>query len=170
MTNPAEVVETYLAAFYGGSPQARSQLADDFCFTGPSAHFHGADAFLRASGHAVASTRRVEIERLFTDGNDVAAFYILHLDHRVEHIRIAERFRLENDKIVSSTLVMDTAPFLARNAAAEPAAVAIDPVCHMEVDTSAPAATRMHDGTTYYFCSNGCAEAFAREPERYLAA
>jgi Cu+-exporting ATPase len=38
----------------------------------------------------------------------------------------------------------------------------------MEVDMDAPAATREHQGTTYYFCSAGCAEAFAKRPEDYI--
>jgi uncharacterized membrane protein YraQ (UPF0718 family)/YHS domain-containing protein len=35
-----------------------------------------------------------------------------------------------------------------------------DPVCGMNVDTSAPVATRVRAGATYYFCSHRCAEAF----------
>ncbi|MFZ1063842.1 MAG: permease [Acidimicrobiales bacterium] len=37
---------------------------------------------------------------------------------------------------------------------------ATDPVCGMRVETSAPAATRVHDGVTYYFCSPRCATKF----------
>ncbi|HMF09068.1 MAG TPA: heavy metal translocating P-type ATPase [Thermoanaerobaculia bacterium] len=43
-----------------------------------------------------------------------------------------------------------------------------DPVCGMSVDPGAPAASRMHQGTTYLFCAPGCAAAFDREPEKYL--
>jgi Cu+-exporting ATPase len=47
---------------------------------------------------------------------------------------------------------------------------AIDPVCKMEVDTEAPpGGTYELDGTTYYFCSPGCREDFAEEPEEYLS-
>lgn len=46
-------------------------------------------------------------------------------------------------------------------------AKAIDPVCGMQVDTAKPAATREHDGTTFYFCSKGCAEAFDADPHKY---
>jgi YHS domain-containing protein len=169
MTDPRQLVETYLNAFYAGDPAARKFLADDFHFSGPSAHFHGADAFLKGAGHAAAGTQSVEIDKTFASGGEVAAFYTLHLDHRVGRIRIAERFRVADDRIAESTLIMDTAPFMTRQRLEAPN-VAIDPVCHMEVDKRAPAATRMHDGTTYYFCSPGCAEAFARAPQDYLAA
>lgn len=43
----------------------------------------------------------------------------------------------------------------------------IDPVCGMRVDPSSAAATREHDGVTFYFCSPGCAAAFDADPHRY---
>ena len=45
-----------------------------------------------------------------------------------------------------------------------------DPVCGMTVDPARAAATTEHAGTTYYFCSAGCAAKFRAEPEKYLAA
>lgn len=36
----------------------------------------------------------------------------------------------------------------------------VDPVCGMEVDPSAPAATLLHEGTTYLFCCTHCFEKF----------
>ncbi len=47
------------------------------------------------------------------------------------------------------------------------AAMAIDPVCGMQVDPAHAAATREHDGTTFYFCSAGCAATFDADPQRY---
>ena len=170
MYDAGRIVEDYLRAFYAGAPEARKLLADDFTFVGPSARFDGADAFLKASAHVAPSVTRIEIDKLFVDGDDVAAFYVLHLDHRVSTMPAAEHFHLKDGLIASSRLVMDTAPFLARSAARQPAEMAIDPVCHMEVDKSQPAATHVHEGTTYYFCSRGCAKAFAAAPGDYLAA
>jgi Cu+-exporting ATPase len=40
----------------------------------------------------------------------------------------------------------------------------------MLVDPEKPAARIENDGTTYYFCSKGCAGKFEREPQKYLAA
>ena len=46
---------------------------------------------------------------------------------------------------------------------------AIDPVCDMEVDTAdSPGGSFEHDGTTYYFCSPGCRDAFAADPAPFL--
>ena len=45
-----------------------------------------------------------------------------------------------------------------------------DPVCGMAVDPNNAAAKQEFRGNTYYFCSNRCAERFAKEPERFLSA
>jgi Cu+-exporting ATPase len=55
-------------------------------------------------------------------------------------------------------------------AAPPPAATAIDPVCGMTVDLSKGKPTCDYRGTTYHFCSAGCREKFAADPERYLKA
>ena len=47
------------------------------------------------------------------------------------------------------------------------AALVTDPVCGMSIDPKTAAATREHDGTTFYFCSAGCAEKFDADPHRY---
>ncbi len=45
-----------------------------------------------------------------------------------------------------------------------------DPVCGMSVDPATAAANVEHDGTTYYFCSTGCATAFTADPDKYAGA
>jgi Cu+-exporting ATPase len=51
-----------------------------------------------------------------------------------------------------------------------PATVQTDPVCGMTVNTATAAGMYEREGRTYYFCSPGCREKFATDPERYLAA
>jgi Cu+-exporting ATPase len=46
---------------------------------------------------------------------------------------------------------------------------AIDPICGMTVTPEDAAATREHDGTTYYFCSLHCARTFDADPDRYTS-
>jgi YHS domain-containing protein len=46
--------------------------------------------------------------------------------------------------------------------------MAIDPVCKMEVDESAPAATAEYKGKKYYFCAPGCKWQFEQDPEKFL--
>jgi len=43
-----------------------------------------------------------------------------------------------------------------------------DPVCGMAVEPARAAATRAHDGHTYFFCARGCAVAFEKEPWKYV--
>ena len=47
-------------------------------------------------------------------------------------------------------------------------AVVVDPVCHMHVEVAAAPARVPFNGTTYYFCSPPCAQAFAKHPPAYL--
>jgi xanthine dehydrogenase accessory factor len=47
---------------------------------------------------------------------------------------------------------------------------ALDPVCGMTVTADDAHRPFEHDGTRYYFCCVGCRDAFAADPERFLAA
>lgn len=42
-----------------------------------------------------------------------------------------------------------------------------DPVCGMEIDPGDAAASEVHDGVTFYFCSPACHQAFLADPHRY---
>ena len=44
----------------------------------------------------------------------------------------------------------------------------VDPVCKMLVSPETAAGEFEHDGKHYYFCSNGCREKFAADPQKYL--
>lgn len=43
----------------------------------------------------------------------------------------------------------------------------VDPVCGMTVEPENAAATRSHEGHTYYFCSTYCADEFDTKPAQY---
>jgi YHS domain-containing protein len=47
-------------------------------------------------------------------------------------------------------------------------AIAIDPVCGMEVDTETTQLSLEHDGRTYWFCGRGCLLDFQDDPDMYL--
>ncbi len=42
-----------------------------------------------------------------------------------------------------------------------------DPVCGMDLNVGQSTARATHEGTTYYFCSDGCKRSFETEPVRY---
>ncbi len=50
-----------------------------------------------------------------------------------------------------------------------PAGAAPDPVCGMQVDVATAAASLVHEGTRYHFCSIGCFDKFRSHPERYIS-
>ena len=163
MSDAREIVGQYLEALYRGDvATARHHLADDVKFSAPAATLRGADAVVKAAQHAARAVKAVEQRKVFVDGSDVCVFYDLLLDHRVARIAVAEWHQLRGEKIASIRVLLDTAPFMQAGASAN------DPVCHMNVSKATAAAVRVHRGTSYYFCNVGCAEAFEREPERYV--
>jgi len=54
--------------------------------------------------------------------------------------------------------------------AAHPAGSAKDPVCGMVVDPVTAQHKSEYQGTTYFFCCNGCRTKFEADPQKYLAA
>jgi xanthine dehydrogenase accessory factor len=46
--------------------------------------------------------------------------------------------------------------------------IAIDPVCHMEVEIASAHYQSEYQGKTYYFCAASCKTRFDKNPERYL--
>jgi adenylate cyclase len=56
-----------------------------------------------------------------------------------------------------------------RQGAHNPSGLPIDPVCRMAVDPWHGAGRLTHEGVEYWFCSLGCAGAFAQHPNRYTA-
>ncbi len=56
---------------------------------------------------------------------------------------------------------------VAPTAVEAPPAMAVDPVCGMEVDP-ATALSAVHVGTTYYFCSDSCRSRFVEDPHPFL--
>ncbi len=55
------------------------------------------------------------------------------------------------------------------HAAQHGGATATDPVCGMDVTIEGAKHTAIHDGESHYFCSAGCREKFAKDPEHYLS-
>ncbi|MEO5919246.1 MAG: YHS domain-containing protein [Candidatus Limnocylindrales bacterium] len=43
-----------------------------------------------------------------------------------------------------------------------------DPVCGMKISPADAVASIEHDGTTYYFCSQDCADSFRESPEDFV--
>ncbi|HKE51157.1 MAG TPA: XdhC family protein [Actinomycetes bacterium] len=70
--------------------------------------------------------------------------------------------------------IVATRPRVTMAAGSQPAAdaapaEALDPVCGMTVAVVLDALTLEHGGRQWYFCGPGCRDAFAADPDRYLA-
>ncbi len=48
--------------------------------------------------------------------------------------------------------------------------IAVDPICHMEVDIATAAYFSDYEGDRYYFCCAGCKATFEKDPDRYTVA
>ena len=60
-------------------------------------------------------------------------------------------------------------PMLGASSSGPSAAAVIDPVCGMTVDPATAAGSFAHQGTTYFFCCQGCLTKFRADPARYLS-
>jgi YHS domain-containing protein len=47
--------------------------------------------------------------------------------------------------------------------------MAIDPVCHMEVDEQTAKWKSEYEGKIYYFCAPGCKASFEKDPMKYIS-
>jgi Cu+-exporting ATPase len=48
-------------------------------------------------------------------------------------------------------------------------AMVVDPVCGMRIESDEAAGTVDREGTTYYFCSQTCLDAFKADPTAYVS-
>jgi Cu+-exporting ATPase len=158
-----------MRAYYAGDTEtARRYVCDDVSFMGPAASFTSADDYLSTSAHAASMLREINIQRIFVDDGDVCV--ISHLETKAfsDPMLVADWYHLEGDRIASIQTIFDRGPFVS-GSVERTQNTAVDPVCHMNVDTSAQPPTRTWADSTYYFCSEGCARAFGNNPDRYLA-
>jgi membrane fusion protein, copper/silver efflux system len=73
--------------------------------------------------------------------------------------------------VVSGTFLLDAESRMQQASSASAPKPETDPVCAMDVDREKAvqaARTTVHNGTTYYFCSDQCKKDFEKSPGRYL--
>jgi hypothetical protein len=76
MTSAKEIVERYKAAMGRGDfTAARELLHDDLAFYGPIDTFNRADDYIAASKRLANIIQRIDLKKVFVDGDDVCVLY-----------------------------------------------------------------------------------------------
>ena len=92
----------------------RQMLADDGDFIGPLQSFNDADAFMRAAEVFMKLVKKVNIERVLTDGDDVCVFWdYATIVPSIPIIPVAAWLKIEADKIKYFHLHFNPAAFVA---------------------------------------------------------
>jgi len=90
-----------------------------------------------------------------------------------ERVQILKGLMAGERVVISGNFLLDSESRMKSAAEGVFGAASTDPVCGMEVDqkrATASGRTFDYEGTTYYFCSDGCVTKFKAEPAKYVAA
>lgn len=113
MQRPRDVVLAFQAAVGKGDfSAARKLVQDNLEFQGPFDTFHKADDYLHALQKLGSIVERVDIKKVFEDGNDVSLFCDL-VTKAVGTSFVAEWYQVKDGKIASVRAVFDARPFAA---------------------------------------------------------
>src|SRR5262249_53982073 len=114
MNNAASIVEEFKEALgQGDVAGARKLLHDDLSFRGPIDTFDRPEPYLEALNKLSHIVQRVEVKKMFVDGNDVCLLYDMVTNTPAGTAFIAEWFHVKGGKIASIRTVFDPRPFAA---------------------------------------------------------
>ncbi|WAS93822.1 nuclear transport factor 2 family protein [Nannocystis punicea] len=109
-----EIVIEFEAAWQRGDyATVRRWLADDVIFTGPFETLRTADAYVASLARAGERLERMEIRKIFADGDDVAVFCDLAMKAPLPTSFVARWYTVEGGKIRQARVVFDARPFAA---------------------------------------------------------
>lgn len=111
---PIQVVKDFYAGFAQKDLAAvGKRLHPDLFFQGPFDIFHSSAPYLEAIGRLHQIVQRVDIKKIFADGNDVCALWELEAPAPIGTCFVAEWLKVKGDKIASIRAVFDARPFAA---------------------------------------------------------
>lgn len=114
MTSAREIVGNYQAALGKGDfAAARKLMQDDMTFQGPLDTFHKADEYLEALKRLASIIQRIDLKRVFADGDDVCVLYEMVTNTPAGTAFIAEWYQVQGEKIATLRAVFDARPFAA---------------------------------------------------------
>ena len=114
MSSTRETVESYQAALGNGDfVTARKLMQDDMTFQGPIDTFHQADDYLESLKKLASIIQRIDVKRVFAEGDDVCVLYEMVTNTPAGTAFIAEWYQVKGGKIASLRVVFDARPFAA---------------------------------------------------------
>ena len=114
MSTAAETVQAFMQAMEKGDfVAARKCLADDLSFQGPLDTFAAPEPYLQSLKKLHHIIERVEVKRMFADGDDVCLLYDMVTNTPAGTAFIAEWHQVRGGKIRAIRVVFDARPFAA---------------------------------------------------------
>ena len=114
MANPVDIVQGFMGAMGKGDfVAARKFLNDDLSFQGPIETFEKADPYLESLKKLHHIIERVDVKKIFVDGDDVCLLYDMVTKTPAGTAFIAEWHHVNGDRIAAIRVVFDARPFAA---------------------------------------------------------
>jgi hypothetical protein len=114
MASAGQVVQSFMGAMGKGDfAGARTYLHDDLSFRGPIDAFDKPEPYLQALQKLHKMVERVDMRKMFVDGNDVCLLYDLVTNTPAGTSFVCEWMQVRGDRIASIRVVFDARPFAA---------------------------------------------------------
>lgn len=108
----AEIIQSYQTALGTGDfDTARTFMRDDMSFQGPFDTFTTADDYLGALKQLATIIERIDLKKVFVDGDDVCVLYDMVTKTPAGTAFIAEWYQVQGGKIAALRAVFDARPF-----------------------------------------------------------
>jgi hypothetical protein len=114
MANAGQVVQGLMGAMGKGDfSAARKFLHDNLSFRGPIDSFDKPEPYLQALEKLHKIVERVDMKKMFIDGNDVCLLYDLVTNTPAGTAFVCEWYKVKSEKIAEIRTVFDARPFAA---------------------------------------------------------
>jgi hypothetical protein len=114
MAGADQVVQSFMGAMGKGDfTEARRYLHDNLSFEGPIDTFDKPEPYLQSLEKLHKMVERVNMKKMFVDGNDVCLLYDLVTNTPAGTSFVCEWMQVKGNKIASIRVVFDARPFAA---------------------------------------------------------
>jgi hypothetical protein len=112
MATATEIVQSFKQALGKGDvAAARKLLHDNLSFRGPIDAFDEPEPYLEALQKLHPIVQRIDVKKMFVDGNDVCLLYDMVTNTPAGTAFIAEYIQVRGEKIAAIRTVFDARPF-----------------------------------------------------------